>query len=278
MGLLKDFRYHAPATLKEALAVCESAKEPLILAGGTFVLNFLKKSSKYPTDVIGLKQISELKGIKESSREIAIGAMTTFQELSGSKIISDCFASLAAACRSLSTTPIRNMATIGGNVASRFFWVDLPAVLISLDARIFLASSRGQKEIKIEDFLTGKPSGKEIVTRFVLPNKKLITRYFRHTKTMEVDAPSLGLAFSASQEKSRLNNVRLIVNTTISHPVELKKLEVVFEANEPPKISLDEARKALRSDLEKARLDEYRMHCLDIDIEDLLNFLKGTKR
>jgi CO/xanthine dehydrogenase FAD-binding subunit len=278
MGLLKDFRYHAPRTLKEALALCESVGEPLILAGGTFVLNFLKKSSKYPTDVIGLKQISELKGIKESSREISIGAMTTIQELSGSKIISDRLASLAAACRSLSTTPIRNMATIGGNVASRFFWADLPAVLISLDAKVFLNSGRGQKEIKIEDFLTAKSSGKEIVTRFVLPKRDLITNYFRHTKTMEVDAPSLALAFSASQEKSHLKNVRLIVNTTISHPVELKNLEAVFEANEAGSIRLDEAQKALKNDIEKTKLDEYRMHCLDVDIEDLLDLLKGTKR
>jgi len=57
MGLLKDFKYYAPATLKEALGALKNARHPLVLGGGTFSLNHLKKAAKYPTDVIGLKKV-----------------------------------------------------------------------------------------------------------------------------------------------------------------------------------------------------------------------------
>ena len=136
MALLKDFHYHTPETLHEALGILMKSKEPLLLAGGTFVLNYLKKSPKYPADVIGLKKIPSLRGISDSGDSVSIGAMTTIAELAESDLIRKHFPSFFQALRHLGTTPIRNMATIGGNVASRFFWVDLPAVLISLGARV----------------------------------------------------------------------------------------------------------------------------------------------
>ena len=274
MGLLKDFKYHAPATIQEALKLLQKSSTPLILAGGTFVLNYLKKSARYPTDVISLRKIKVLKGIKDEKKGVSIGALTTIAELLELPVIKEHFFSLYDACQHLATTPVRNMATIGGNLASRFYWVDLPAVLISLGAKVCLETSKAKETLSIEDFLKQKPSSKFILTSVFLPKKDLIAFYFRHTRGSSVDVASLALAFSAFQEDQSLESVRFVVNTVTSFPVRLRSTEAIFEGKTLAKINEKEAILVLQKDLENVKLDEYRRHCLEVDLGSLLKLLK----
>ena len=273
MGLLKDFKYYTPATLKEALGLLKKSSRPLVLGGGTFSLNHLKKLDKYPTDVIGLKKVSALRGIKDSKGSVSIGAMATMAEIYASGIIRKNFPSLIEACSKLATTPIRNMATIGGNVASRFFWVDLPAVLISLGAKISIVTPGRERVISIQEFLGSRPPEKFILTKVILPKNDSLSFYFRHTKTMPVDVPSLALAFFASLKKGKFSGVALVVNTAVSFPVKLKEVAAAMEGLRPKEVSLKSVTQALNKDAEKLRLDEYRLRCLAVDLELLLGIL-----
>ena len=274
MPLLKDFKYHAPTTLKEALACLNKAQAPLLLGGGTFVLNTLKKAARVPSDVIGLKKISVLCGIKDSKNSVVVGAMTTIAEIAESDVIKEYFLSLSHASSKLATTPIRHMATIGGNVASRFFWVDLPAVLMSLDAKLTYVTASSEKTVSIADFLTHKPAKKFIITKITLLKNDSTSFYFRHTKTMEADIPSCALAFSTSIQNGRLSCVRLVVNTALSFPIVLKETQDVLEGVLIREVSLEKSRQVLRKDLENSKLDEYRLGRLETDLESLFSFLK----
>lgn len=274
MPLLKEFRYHSPATVGEALKTAGKSKEPLLLAGGTFALNYLKKSPRCPSDVIGLKKIQALTGIKDSKEGVSVGAMTTITELLDSAIIKKIFFSLNQACSRIATTPIRNMATIGGNCCSRFYWVDLPAVLASLGAKAVVATLAKKQTVGLLDFLSSKPSKKLLLTHIILPEKDLWSRYFRHTRTMEVDIPFLGLAFACRRKNSRCADVRIIVNTTTSLPLELKHTQKLFEAEAPGRINPAKLRECLDADTKGTRLDEYRLQCLEADFKELIGFLK----
>ncbi|MEK7849696.1 MAG: FAD binding domain-containing protein [Candidatus Omnitrophota bacterium] len=276
MGLLKDFKYYTPATLKEALGLLKNARYPLVLGGGTLSLNHLKKAAKYPSDVVGLKKVSVLRGIKDLKGAVAIGTMTTIAEICASGIIRKNFPSLVEACSKSATTPIRNMATIGGNVASRFFWVDLPAVLISLGAKVSIATAGRQRVVSIQEFLGSKPPKKFILTKVVIPKSDCLSFYFRHTKTMVVDVPSLALAFFASLKKGKLSGVVLVVNTTVSFPVKLKEVAAAMEDRHPKEVSLKSVTQALNKDVEKLRLDEYRVGCLATDLESLLGIFSAV--
>jgi CO/xanthine dehydrogenase FAD-binding subunit len=273
MGLLKDFKYYTPTTLKEALGALKKARHPLVLGGGTFSLNHLKKAAKYPSDVVGLKKVSALRGIKDSKGVVTIGAMATMAQIAVSGIIRKNFPSLVEACSKSATTPIRNMATIGGNVASRFFWVDLPAVLISLGAKVSIATPGKERVVSIKEFLGSKPPEKFILTKVVLPKSDSLSFYFRHTKTMPVDVPSLALAFFASLKSGKLSGVALVVNTTVSFPVELKEVAAVMEGRSLRDVSLKSVTQALYKDAQKLKLDDYRLHCLATDLESLLGIL-----
>ncbi len=274
MALLKDFKYHRPATLHEALGLLKKAEDPLVLGGGTFVLNYLKKSPKYPTDVVGLQGIEALRGLKDSHDYLSIGSMTTISELAESGLIKDNFPSLFEACGKMATTPIRNMATIGGNLASRFFWADLPAVLISLNASISLFTFNNEERMAVEDFLRSKPLKKIILASIVIPKKHKVGHYFRHTKTMSVDVPSLALAFCCSLVKNRILDAKIIVNTTVSLPLELKVTKALLEGKDPKKIVFNEVKSALKNDTKGTKVDEYRMNRLEVDMENLIELLK----
>jgi CO/xanthine dehydrogenase FAD-binding subunit len=276
MALLRDFKFHSPDTLLQALALLEQADSPVLLAGGTFALNTLKKSSKYPTDVISLRKIPELNGIKTQDKELWIGPMTRIDELIGSRFIQDSFVCLKEAALKLGTTPIRNMATIGGNVASRFYWVDLPAVLIALGARLEVVSQDGGRVVGLYDYLTEKKLKKEIVSGILLPLENRGAYHFRHTCTVqEVDTPYLGLTFSFTRGKEGLLDVRAVVNTTLSFPVFLKGVSSVLQGLGYKEISLDDMRKAVCEDIKNTKLDEYRIQLLCVDMENILSLLNG---
>jgi CO/xanthine dehydrogenase FAD-binding subunit len=272
MPILKDFRFHAPHKLSEALALLDRGKSPMILAGGTFALNTLKKVARAPSDVISLRKIEALCGIKPQKSGLKIGAMTAIADVAASKAVQEAFPSLAQAALSLGTTPVRHMGTIGGNIASRFYWVDLPAVLISLGAEVSVAQKNKTATLSLEEFLLKKPFNKFILTHIFLPESKAISFYFRHTRTVqEVDAPYLALAFSCSTSDARRKNVRCVVNTALSLPLVLKNVESLFENTVPAKITGSEIREALRHDTQACKLDDFRLHLLSVDLERLAN-------
>jgi len=275
MPILKDFHYHAPVSVAGALALLRKSRKPLVLGGGTFVLNILKKTSAYPTDVIGLRKIASLCGIKDAAKEVEIGSMTTLAEIASSPVVREHFASLADAAACVATTPLRHMATIGGNVASRFFWVDLPAVLMALGAKVAWAGIEAKKTLDIEDFLslTG-PQAKGIVTAILVPKSGLDGIYFRHTQTMKVDLPLVAMAFAALRQAGAVKDVRCVVNTTLSRPVRLTGVASYFEAKKAKEWKADEASDVLRRDLGQSKIDDYRLHCLCADLESLIDKFK----
>ncbi len=278
MAILKDFKFYSPGSLSEAVELLDKSKSPMLLAGGTFVLNTLKKTSKYPQDVISLKNIAELKGIKVQGKELCIGPMTRIDELINSAFIGDNFPSLKDAALRLGTTPIRNMATIGGNITSRFYWVDLPAVLISLSARVKVIEAKKERSLDLYDFLKEKTSKNTILVEILLPLEKRDAIYFRHTRTVqEVDVPYLGVAFSCMKNKSGISDQKLVVNTTLSLPVSFTNTSSLLEGLKYRTVKSEDINDAVLKDAKGTKLDEYRMHLIGVDVETILNSLKDKK-
>ncbi|MDD5019419.1 MAG: FAD binding domain-containing protein [Candidatus Omnitrophica bacterium] len=278
MAILKDFQYHAPESVDEALDLLRRSGKPVLLAGGTFVLNTLKKAVAYPTDVIALRKIKALQGIADTGEGISIGAMTLLSDIASSPLIRERASVLARAAACVATTPLRHMGTIGGNVASRFFWVDLPAALVAVGAKVEWAAGSGKKVLDIEKFLALKgPDAKGILVRFLIAEKHPVGEYFRHTQAMEVDLPLAALAFAARKQADGLKDVRLAVNTALSPVVRLKSVESLFENTKTSRLKEKEAAAALRRDLEGGKLDDYRLQCLCGDMEALVERLKRAK-
>jgi CO/xanthine dehydrogenase FAD-binding subunit len=154
---LPHFEYVAPRTLDEACSLLAMAPgEASPLAGGTDLLVKMKQRRSIPRYVINLKTISGMDYITyDESDGLRIGALATIQSLKNSITVKRHCRILAQAAGVESSVQIRNVATLGGNIANASPAADAPLALIALGASLVLARSGGQREVFLEDFFVG---------------------------------------------------------------------------------------------------------------------------
>ncbi len=114
---LPNFDYREPATLEEVFSIMEESQGDVrVLAGGTDLIPLMKYGLDVPSMIVSLKNVTALKGIIPQGKEVFIGAMTSLADLGSSSIIQDNFLALHQAVEAVAAPPIRNVATIGGNL------------------------------------------------------------------------------------------------------------------------------------------------------------------
>lgn len=117
---MKNFAYSRPATLKEASALLGNERGKVaLLAGGTDLLGEMKDNLAAPEQLIYIKHLKELQGIRRDRSGVRIGAATPLVEIVESAIVQQQVPLLAMAAGKIGTPQIRNMGTIGGNVCQR---------------------------------------------------------------------------------------------------------------------------------------------------------------
>lgn len=154
---LPHFQHFAPASIKEACSLlAEYGSEAVPLAGGTDLLVKMKQRKRIPAYVVNLKNISGLDHITYDEKDgLRIGALATIQSIKNSVVVKRRCKILAQAAGVESSVQIRNIATIGGNIANASPAADAPLALVSLKASVVIARSGGEREIPVEDFFTG---------------------------------------------------------------------------------------------------------------------------
>jgi len=130
----------------------EHGESTHLLAGGT---DLLLVDRAYET-ILDISRL-ELDYIREEDDELAIGATTSIETISRSPLVASLADGiLGEACRIFGTYQIRNMATIGGNVANAMPAADPPSALLALDARaVALGPNGSRREMVLSHFFTG---------------------------------------------------------------------------------------------------------------------------
>ena len=150
--ILTKFDYQAPASLDEACRImAHFGDRARLLAGGTDLLIALKRKQARPALVVALDRVEELKGIATDSDGILIGARTTVTELADTWL-GPAEQALAEAAALVGSPPVRNLATVGGNLASAMPAADLAPPLLALDASVVLERLGDQRVVGLEDF------------------------------------------------------------------------------------------------------------------------------
>jgi CO/xanthine dehydrogenase FAD-binding subunit len=152
---LPKFEYVSPHTLAE---VCDliggnSKEEVMLLAGGTDAILQMRRRERAPRRVIGLKGVADLEFVRvQADGSLAIGAMTKLQTLLSAPAITGGYDLLRETAAQIGGLELRNVATIGGNIAGALPCADLPPALMTLGARIKLSSQRGDRWVPLEEF------------------------------------------------------------------------------------------------------------------------------
>jgi len=152
---LPKFEFVGPRTLAEvcALTADASSGEVMLLAGGTDAILQMRRRERSPRCVIGLKGVSELDFVREGADgSLAIGAMTTLHTLLTSPVVRQRYELLSETAAQIGGRELRNVATIGGNIAGALPCADLPPALMTLGARVKLSSRGGHRWVSVDAF------------------------------------------------------------------------------------------------------------------------------
>lgn len=225
---MRRFDLVEPKSLQEACAILASDADAKAVAGGTALLTLIKQGLLIPKTVVHLKKVTGVGDITYNAvAGLRIGALTTINDIETSPLVRQHYPALAEACHLVANIRIRNMATIGGNLAHGDYQSDPPTVLAALDARVELISSHATREVKLADFLLGSyetalESG-ELVAGVLIPALPQRTKgcYIKFTTGSSEERPCAGVAALARMEDGICRELRLAVGAVSPRPVRI---------------------------------------------------------
>jgi carbon-monoxide dehydrogenase medium subunit len=254
-------------SIDEAVRFLEARGERAhLLAGGTDLL-LVDRGYDAILDISRL----ELDYIRDDGDDLAIGATTSIESIARSpRVASLAGGILCESCRIFGTIQIRNMATIGGNIANAMPAADPPSALLALDARIVAVGPQGsRREIAIAHFFTGPRrtilDRNELITEIRLPLRfrewggrwKKIGRVTR-------DIALVNAGVSAHIEGGVVRDARIALCAVAPTPLRVTQAEDVLRDNAPsPALfaaAADAVRRAVRPISDVRASEAYRRH------------------
>ena len=150
------FEYHRPSSLPDALTLlARLGEDAKILAGGQSLIPLMKLRLVSPRHVVDITRIPGLGDIEERDGALVIGALVRESELEGSPLAQRRVPILVDTCRVVADPLVRNLATVGGNLAHGDPANDHPATMLALRAEVVAVGPRGEREIPVGQFFIG---------------------------------------------------------------------------------------------------------------------------
>ena len=252
---MKNFNYHSPKNLKEATKL--ASNKSAYLAGGMTTLPALKLGLASYSDVIDIKKIKELSGIKISSKSIKIGATTKHAEVASSKEVMKTISSLSNLADGIGDPQVRNRGTIGGSIANNDPAADYPSACLALNATIHTSKRKIQADKFFKGmFETDLKKGELIESiEFEVPEK---------SKYVKFPNPSSRYAIAGVYVAKLKKEVRVAVTGVESCVFRCKKLEEALSGNFSPSAidSINISSKGFNADIHASA--EYRAHIIKV--------------
>ena len=228
---MRRFELAEPNTLKEACALLSDNAEAKVIAGGTALLTLIKHGIFVPKTLVNLKKIKGASDITyDAQTGLRVGALAAIYDIEAAPLVRQHYPVLAEACHVVANIRIRNMATIGGNLAHGDYQSDPPTVLVALNAVVELLSRPGTRQMKLSDFLKGSyetalEPGELVSALIVPPAESLSGTYTKFTTGSSEERPCVGVAALTTMESGICADLRLVIGAVSPKPVRLEKAE-----------------------------------------------------
>jgi aerobic carbon-monoxide dehydrogenase medium subunit len=170
---MKEFSYHKPSTVSEAVALLAAGGESRLLSGGMTLLPTMKMRLASPTSIVDMAALPDLTAISVGGGSVTIGAMATHATVAASAEVKAAIPALATLAGLIGDPQVRHRGTIGGSMANADPSADYPAAAVGLGATIVT----DRREISADDFFTAMfqtaLESDEIIlaVRFPIPDK-----------------------------------------------------------------------------------------------------------
>jgi carbon-monoxide dehydrogenase medium subunit len=236
---MRDFIYHAPTTIDEALALLdEHGEDARPIAGGTAMVNLLKQNMVLADHLVGLGKLPGLRGVSQTNGSLHIGALSRHREVELSPEVLAHSPLLAEAYSKVATVRVRNMATVGGGLTHADPAQDPPPSLMVLDAHVVLTSSKGTRELPVSDLFVDyyesalEPG--ELLTELVVPQspKRAKTVYLKFLPRTEDDYATVSVAALATVENGICQDIRVALGAVGPTPIRATAVEAALKGQQ----------------------------------------------
>ena len=170
------FDYVVPQTLAEAVALLGQNPDAKVLAGGHSLIPMMKFRLAAPALLVDINRLTGLDYIREEDGWLHIGALTRESELDHSDLVREKYALLSDTTKMIADPLVRNLATVGGNLAHSDPANDHPATMLAYGAQVVATGPDGERVIPIENFFEGlfqtNLAHDEVLTEIRIPAPK----------------------------------------------------------------------------------------------------------
>lgn len=232
------FDYLEPATLDEAFSLLEQHGDGArVIAGGTSLIIWMRQRLLMPKLVIGLGRIPDLDTITFDPNEgLRIGAGARHRDIELSPAVKQHYPLLHETFRKVAQPRIRNMGTIGGNLAGGDPLTDPGASLMALDAELTLTSGNGTRTMSLEEFFvdyyqTALEPGELLTEIRVPPPQRPGWSHIKFTPRSVEDFATVGVAITLRGQGRTCEDVRLALNSVASTIMRAKQAEEVLRGH-----------------------------------------------
>ena len=230
------FKYYAPTTLDEALALmAEHGDEAKALAGGQSLIPTMNFRLAQPGVLVDLNNIPELSFIRPNNGGVSIGAMTRQRQVERSAVVAERAPLVAETMPYIAHPQIRNRGTFGGSIAHADPAAELPALAVALDAQLHIHSQSGDRWIPANEFFVDlfatALEPEELLVEVSLPQMPVRTGYaFEEVSRRHGDYALVGAAATVTlNDNHRCERARLVYFSVGNGPTEAYQAEGLLQ-------------------------------------------------
>ena len=222
-------RYDAPSSLRELAKLLSENAAAQIIAAGTDLSLEITQSLKEFSHIVNVTSVKELQKIRDGHSELEIGSAVSYQ--GASKSLFNYWPDLEAFLHRFGSLPIRNWATIGGNIANASPIGDMPPVLIALEAKLKLRKNSNVRLVKLEDFFVSYKKTilkkGEFIESMVIPKPTSKEQLITHkiSKRYEDDISAVCMAINITLSGDQPTSVRIALGGMSGIPQRAHQLE-----------------------------------------------------
>ena len=255
-----------PNSLASAIQLKSDHPEATIVAGCTEIGVWLNKAHRDFNVGISLNEISELKEIQANEDTLHIGAGASLSDVWG--VLVDEYPELDEMFYRFASPPVRNAATVAGNLANASPIGDLPPVLIALDANVELLSERGSRELPAEQFISDYRKSvlapDEIIRSVKIPRRpsNLVLRAYKISRRFEQDISAVSAVFAYRMNGGLIQNARVAMGGVAATPLRLADCETALKGErlttEVPPAAIEAMQASIRPLTDVRASEQYR--------------------
>ena len=249
-----SFEYDAPSTLDDAIGLLHQyGEEAKILSGGHSLIPMMKLRFASPERVIDINGIPGLSYIKEEDGVLKFGALTRESEIEHSDLLKEKYPIFADVTKLIADPQVRNMSTVGGNLAHGDAANDHPAVMLALRATVIATGKDGKRSIPIDEFFFGFYTTAlqhgEILTEIQIPIPPKGTGSAYHKLERKVgDYATAGVAVQFTIENGTCTAIGIGLTNVNPIPLRAKRSEKLLLNNPLTDENIAEAAKLASED------------------------------